>query len=327
MKDPISQSEKCHHVKQELASWSGKKGKSTEVYTFISCPWHAENTPSGQVFHGSGTRSPGIFKCLGCGTKATWDKVAEATGMKPFGKNAATDQYSRPLSIGDPDDDPVAFELEDLPLNKMWRSMSTNFLTKVGCKMMVTQYGSMVYLPIIINGEERGFVKARLKKDPTGERPSYINRKGPWSKSHGLFPFDYAIKIMRRLKSRTIVLVEGPRDALRLLSEGIPAMSILGTNTWSQRKATLLELHGVKRVILMMDGDEAGILATDKIEPDIQNILKLCVYRLWEVEGNPYFKYLKIKDKDDQKAFKSQLWDPGNCPERVLLDLKTKYFS
>lgn len=307
--------------------WSGRKGISTDTYTFILCPWHQEKTPSGQVFHGSGTRHPGYYKCLGCGHKAGWDDLADATGMQPFGRNKSKEAFSMPLSIGDEEDDPISFELKPLPKNKTWRSMDTNFLRRVGCKLMVTEYGTnMIYLPIIINGEERGFVKARLKKDPEGIRPSYINRKGPWSKTHGLFPFDYAIRVMKRTKSRTVVLVEGPRDALRLLSLGIPAMSILGTNTWTTRKATLLELHGVERVILMMDGDEAGILATERIRPDIKGILKLKTFKLWEIEGNPYEEFVKIKSKAKQKKFKSKLWDPGNCPEDVLLQLRDRYF-
>lgn len=326
--DPISHAERTQHVKDQLRLFSGRKGQTNDTYTFILCPWHAEKTPSGQVFHGSGTRNPGYFRCLGCGKKTPWNDLAVATGMQPFGRVEPKDTYSTPLSIGDDEDDPIKFELHPLPKNKTWRTMDTNFLRKVGVKMMLTEFGTrMLWLPVFINGEERGFIKARLKKDPTGERPSYINKKGPWSKTHGLFPFDYSIKLMREMGSKTMVLVEGPRDALRLLSLGIPALSILGTNTWTQRKATLLELYGVERVLLMMDGDDAGIAATEKIAPEIRGLMTLTTIKLWRVKNNPYYEYEKITDLEGKKAFKSKLWDPGNCPEHVLLRLKKKYFS
>jgi len=232
------------------------------------------------------------------------------------------------LNLTEEDEETAKFELHPLPKNKTWRTFDTRFLRKIGIQMMLTEWNTrMLYMPVLINGEERGYIKARLKKDPTGERPSYINSKGPWSKTHGLFPFDFSIKMMEELKSSTIVLVEGPRDALRLLSLGIPALSILGTNTWSQRKAQLLELYGVEQVLLMMDGDEAGILASERIGPDISEVIPTKLIKLWSMPNSPYHRYLKLKTKEEKKAFKGNLWDPGNCPEEILLKIKRKYFN
>lgn len=328
MSDPITQVEKLHHVKEQLRIWSGRKGRTNDTWTFISCPFHNERTPSGQIFHGPGSRSPGYFRCLGCGHRCHWDELATAIGLQPFGKQPATDVYSVKLALSDEEEETAKFELHPLPKNKTWRTFDTKFLRKVGVQMMLTEWGTrMLYMPVLINGEERGYIKARLKKDPTGERPSYINSKGPWSKTHGLFPFDYAIQMMEELGSRTIVLVEGPRDALRLLSLGIPAMSILGTNTWSQRKAQLLELYGVEEILLMMDGDEAGMLAAERIGPDLASVLRVRQFRLWACKDSPYHEYVKLRTKAEQKAFKSKLWDPGNCPEELLLRIKRKFFK
>lgn len=328
MNDPISQVEKLNHVKEQLRIWSGRKGRTSDNWTFVSCPFHSERTPSGQVFHGPGTRSPGYFRCLGCGHRCHWDELAAAIGVQPFGKQPATDVFSMRLAISEEDEETMKFELHPLPKNKTWRTFDTKFLRSVGIKMMLTEWGTrMLYMPVLINGEERGYIKARLKKDPKGERPSYINSKGPWSKTHGLFPFDYAIQMMEDLKSSTMVLVEGPRDALRLLSMGIPALSILGTNTWSQRKAQLLELYGVQQILLMMDGDDAGILASERIAPDVAEVIPVRVIKLWQMKGSPYAEYLKLKTKEEQKAFKSNLWDPGNCPDRILSKIKHRFFN
>src|SRR6185503_2323141 len=174
--------------------------------------------------------------------------------------------------------------------NKKWRGIKTNLLIKMGAKVCIISKDDYSYkrlwLPVHINGELRGYIKARFRKDPNF--PSYINAKGKWSRTHGLFPFDPAIELMRKLGSKTIVLVEGQRDALRLIAAGIPAMCILGTQSWSDTKAKLLELAGVRRLILLMDGDCAGKEATKLLKPKVSDMFKVVAIKLWALEGSPY---------------------------------------
>jgi 5S rRNA maturation endonuclease (ribonuclease M5) len=328
--DATRRAEQRHHVLEQLACWSGRKGKSTETYTFISCPFHNEKTPSGQVYHGNNTAVPGYFKCLGCGHKAFWDELASVTGMQPFHNNPYQEISTTPLMIDDgleAIDIDTDFTLKPLPVNKVWRTFNTEFLSKVGVQLLETEYGTnMLYMPVNINGKTKGYIKARLTKDPTGQRPSYINSKGTWSKTHGLFPFDYTMDLMRKNDYTSVVLVEGPRDALRLLSHGIPALSILGTNTWSEKKVALLEIYGVKQVLLMMDGDEPGRLAACKLYPQIAAMIKTKLIKLWAVKDSPYQIWCTL-DPTEQKLFKSKLWDPGNCPDSILTTLKQLYFT
>jgi DNA primase len=63
---------------------------------------------------------------------------------------------------------------------------------------------------------------------------------------------------------RTVILVEGIPDALRLLQSGLPALANLGTS-WSTARTNILRNLRVKRVILAFDGDEAGHRANDDI--------------------------------------------------------------
>lgn len=315
-------------VRTSMAQYSGRKTQSAD-YTMICCPYHDDSTPSGQIFHGDSTRIPGFYRCLGCGAKRNWNELAKDLGLQTFSGVKPDDRFVTAIrEIQETvEQTSTSFELSDLPLGKKWRTFSTSFLRKVGCKLGTYEYGRrFVYMPVLIQGRERGYVRAAMKKDPTGEYPSYLNKKGVWSKKCGLFPFDYAIKLMLEIDSRTMVLVEGPRDALRLLEYGIPAMSILGTQTWTPNKARLLEMNGVQKAVLMFDGDPAGIKATEHILPDISDLLTGSVFDLTAIEGSPYGRWSRLS-KEKQKIHKSKLWDPGNVPTRVLDQLKIEYFN
>lgn len=321
--------DRARSVEDQLRTYTGKKIQGPDGTTIL-CPFHSERTPSCHIFHGPRAYVPGYFVCLGCGAKGRWDVIAPAIGLEPFKNGPARPLEARPLAKPKEDEtvDSTDFEIKRLPKNKAWRGFETNWLHEVGCKLMVTSWGTkFIWMPVIVGGRTRGYIRGRMRKDPAGKYPSYLNKSGTWSKTHGLFPFDYAISMMGR--SKTIVLVEGPRDALRLLYHGIPAMAILGTNTWSPKKVDLLELHGVRKVILLMDGDPAGIAATEKIAPLLKDMFRTKVLKLWNMRGSPYkewWKALEKRDPAEAKARKGELWDPGSCPEWVLDGIKERFF-
>ena len=310
-------------VEDALASYSGKKTQSS-YYTMICCPYHDDKTPSGQIFHGPDTQVMGYYICRGCGIRKLWNELAKDMGWPTFGKTKPSDKFVTMVKTLQTEASPkeeIAFDLEDLPTGRSWRSFPTEFLTKVGAKLgRYTESGRpFVYLPVLVGGRERGYIRAQIKKQ--GDFPSYLNKSGSWSKTHGLFPFDYSIRLMTCRDLSTMVLVEGPRDALRLLRYGIPAVSILGTQTWTAKKAKLLELHGVDRVIVMMDGDPAGQLAVSKIVPDLNSLVSTYEFNLCTHPKSPFPKWEKLS-KEKRKAKKHLLWDPGNCPKQILRELK-----
>ena len=196
------------------------------------------------------------------------------------------DQAERPLGL-------YPFErtlARRLGIDKEWRGVPTKLLLEVGAELEYwrsPKYPTMtprwlVFLPVYINGKRRGFSRALLEK-PTGKRSSYLNKPGQWAKKYGLFPYDYAINLMEMRNLRTMVLVEGQRDALRLLRYGIPAVAILGTWSWSESKVRLLEMGGVERVVCLFDGDTAGIDATKTVVPTLSTRFDVHVMRLWQV--------------------------------------------
>lgn len=62
-------------------------------------------------------------------------------------------------------------------------------------------------------------------------------------------------------KTDTIALVEGVFDTISLGTRGIPALGVMGTKTLSPFKATRLKEHGIKRILIIPDGDDAGYTA------------------------------------------------------------------
>jgi DNA primase len=336
--DYVETQSKLDFVRTQLQQYAGPK-KEQSGSVFVLCPFHSERTPSARVFVSETTKSPGFLKCYGCGGKGPWDKVAPLLGLKPFKREKPSEEFANfnLLPTGEPTEDAnedfvnEPMELTDLPKNKKWRDIKTNLLIDLGakvCRIRSKEYGLLkprLWLPVYISGELRGYIKARFRKHP--DFPSYINAKGPWSKTHGLFPFDYSIKLMRELDSKTIVLVEGQRDALRLIAAGIPALCILGTQSWSDTKAKLLELAGVQRLILLFDGDCAGKEATALLKPRVESMFKVKVLKLWSMKGSPYiqFKHEEYPSKAAKKADVT-LWDPGCMPEWIIRKIKRLYF-
>ena len=300
-------------------------------YTMICCPFHSDENPSGRIFHSAETKNPGFFKCYGCGKTASWNELAPLIGCEPFESKPCTRYFCTDM-LYSPESDGEAhsevLEHRSLPQNKRWRSISTNLLRSIGCDLCRIKYRFgrysdwFLYLPVIVDGETVGYTKGRMHKE--AGKTSYINLRGAWVKTHGLFPFDYALSKMTN--THTVVLVEGQRDALRLLSNGIPALCIMGTQSFSEAKCRLLEIHGVRRAVIMLDGDDAGIQGTKKVYSLLKNFMDCKVIQLWKIKGSPYAQF-KDEENPSAKAKEQgvELWDAMNCPQWIVDYIKQKY--
>jgi hypothetical protein len=281
--------------------------------TFVCCPFHAEKTPSFRIFHGDVTKFPGYGKCYGCGERAKWDDLAPKLGLTPFRAPKPKDEYARPIKFalgdeGESDDSSGELRLlGPLPKGKAWRGFSTKFLSTLDAQLCNMYYAesnytteNFIYFPVMVRRKLRGYIRARLRKKK--DKPSYLNSPGKWSLNYGLFPLDTAIELMRRTTRNILVLAEGPRDALRLISLGIPAVAILGTHSWSVTKTKMLELSGVDTVVLMFDGDAAGRKATALVSKEVGIHLNVK-------------KFLLPLGED---------LDPGNVPLEYITKLKRR---
>jgi len=339
MNDALRLSTRSQFISSQLASYSGPKREQGDRL-FISCPFHSERTPSGKV-----DRERGTFYCFGCGAKCSWDELAAKIGLQPFIKGKPKDETSTDLFMQKAlallkNEQPFVqdrLRFTAIPKNKVWRSISTNLLIDLGGRLCIKyskeyeRWGStkFIHFPVIVNKEQCGYFLARLKKHP--DYPSYmlasasVNQK--WVLSRGLWPFDYSLELMKNLGSTSMVLVEGQRDALRLILSGIPALCIFGTQSWSDKKAQLLEVAGVTKLIILMDGDDAGIKASEKIKDRASSLLNVAEIKLWNIKGSPYLEFEDLAEPSKTAKLKGvELWDPCNAPQWIIDKLKFKYF-
>lgn len=305
-------------VLEELQKVTGPtKTSSTNVY--IICPFHNDTDPSCSVYVVHGGRFPvGTFNCLGCGESGSWNKLAEQLGLRRLSRDDLTDTRTPVLSDRAKQMQRARVGLVDRPGTEMppgvpypwdeWRDISGNTVRAAGgrlCKETVSGYRvTNLYLPVIAAGRvpELAFViRARLEKHD--DYPSYVNSENAQTQTKGLFPYPLARKMLATGRYGMLALVEGPRDALRLIDNGIPALAILGTSQWSEDKrldvAALCHEHRAG-LLLLMDGDDAGIKARREI---------VASYR--GDASSPRVRTIKLEDYGEDL-------DPGNIPERML---------
>lgn len=323
----MDQQRRLKHVLSQLDRYAGEI-KRTSISSFILCPFHSERTPSGRISHGPDTRSPGYFKCYGCGRTAKWDELAPILGLKPISWSKPEEQTALRIvrrTDGEKGEIKREIQLTSLPKGKRWREIPTDLLRAIGCKKGHFYYPEedvhgrpWVYMPVLVHKELVGYIRGALKKE--ADRPSYINSPGGWTKDYGLFPYDYTAVLARKL--RYVVLVEGQRDALRLLRMGIPALAILGTQSWGAKKSRLVELLDIDFAVLLMDGDDAGLAAIELIRPQLRKLVNTVEFSLTG-KDSPYWPFRKKKAPAKSAKLKGvELWDPQNLPGWKMKELK-----
>jgi len=318
-------------IKQELAKIKNKKDTGNNI--FICCPYHNERTPSFGI-----NLLPNIKKvplgyghCFSCGAKANWNQIAEKVGLQQL-KNMREDgtfpqEYAAKFDakiknklLGEEKLTWHEIEKEmdcllSYPVEKenTWRGISGKLLNKIGCLITVDRNDNKcLFLPTIIDDEIVGVQKALWEKKKG--QLSYVNYRGEWIKKKGLFPYDYTQKIIDKKKLDYVVLVEGARDALKLLTYKIPALAILGTNNWDKQKLKLIQQMRVKKVYLMMDADEAGVSANKKIYKECQHGIETKIISLKSMQE-------KITK---ESVTKENAWDAASMPENIIEKLKRK---
>jgi 5S rRNA maturation endonuclease (ribonuclease M5) len=238
----------------------------------------------------------GWTHCFGCGFNNNWNEMARLSGWSQIPKGSAKEiariapnaglrmsQMKREM-LGDTTSEPE-WETVDpwlakrlmLDFDMDWRTIPNKLLRKLGAKRVIAQDGlPFVVIPVRMRKQLVGIVRGRWIKSEDKRQRSYINSKGRWVKKQGLLGYDLAIKTKLYKKHRFLILVEGPRDALVLLSHGIPAMSILGNN-WSQEKLEYLIDLEPKLIVSLMDNDDSGRKLGKQIRQDCKTRHVTCL--------------------------------------------------
>lgn len=265
-------------------------------YILIQCPYHiGDNTPSCKINIAPSDYAPvGFMYCWGCEEKGHWnEKIADKFGFPHISKSDAKQDH-----VTDRDSEDMRRKLlstEEFrsldkhlandciisipyPSNSKWRGIEGSLLSLIGSRLFLDRRDQqrLIALPVCVDGDTVGYIKAKMQKKK-GDI-SYINQEGEWAKSTGLFPFDTAKKLARKKGIKTLTLVEGPRDALKLIQQGIPAVAILGTKNWSREKMEILQNNGFERFVICMDSDFPGRLASRRIRRMMQHKVKFTDY-------------------------------------------------
>ena len=340
------------HIKSELGKLPSDEVRAHEQYSFVRCPFHMERTPSLRVKHSSYALKTGSYKCFGCAKYGGWNELADALNLERFESKGEfpdgkipefnAERYDQNLLAEFNEGvveqskkevleffslrDEAAVEESGLTDNK-WRGYDLVFLRKnIKAKLVKkNNYRWYMYLPVLVSGKEVGHIKAQIHKPKDKGIPSYINASGSWSLTKGLFPLDYAHKLMLELNVSSIVLVEGPRDALRLCSLGIPCVAILGTHSWSDRKTALLSYAGVERVIPCFDGDNAGKIASRLIvhgERVLEDKTISSVSGFEPINTAFEVKEIKLWNVPVPEDHPEDKLDPGNMPMSLVKKIK-----
>ncbi len=263
-------------IRSQLQKYGGVQ-KTAGEYRMVLCPFHADRaTPSCGVYlrRDDYRKTLGFFNCFGCGAHGNWNKFAEQARLDTIQEWNSTEksiEYNESASdealLGDIGltmravyKEMHCAEAIPWPEHMNWRGVSGTLIAAVGGKAINDERnnGIAVLFPIKIGNKIRGAVKAMFhKRNPT--QLGYITMAGEnWVKRYGLFPFSYTAKLIQQNQYSFVILVEGPRDSLRLLKLGLPAIAVLGANTISKTKMLYITNMGVEQVYVMPDNDSGG---------------------------------------------------------------------
>jgi DNA primase len=248
-------------------------GENFSCYCFRG---HDSKTPSLSV-----RKKDGAFFCFGCNVKgANWKVLKKYVnvndipeGMIPDVFDILNDDLKKRLRRN--------IDLVKLPWDVQawrgsWRGVSSNLLREVGALYWPQEWRSdkepkviithRILFPIWQFDNLLGFVSRRLDKS---EHRRYYNTPGMSSKEV-LYPLDHVSKMLGKAAHRSVVLVEGAYDALRLIDCGIPALAIMGTRNYDDSNRILLVNLGIEKVVLALDGGTAGLTARYEIAPSLR---------------------------------------------------------
>ena len=304
-------------VLDELAKLGGRQ-RRTDTDIYIPCPFHDEVKPSCGIRVTPGGPPIGYHFCFGCGSKGPWNKIADRLGlaridaadeeMKSTGTGRAERRAEDLRVVGTGDGPTTPPEGVPYPYPK-WRGIKGSVVRAAGGVLAEDRRGGAeLRLPVErLRGHESevvGVIRAALRREKG--RASYILSEGSQVKDHGLMPLGLVRRRLAKGRSSVLALVEGPRDALRLIQCGLPALSIISATQWSAAKAAdVVEIcmaHDA-RPLSMMDGDAAGAKAQRRIAADLKEALA----------GS------RIKPASLDLSRHGEGLDPANMP-RALLD-------
>lgn len=291
----------------------------TDDEATILCPFHDDHNPSlrvtlnRQTTRKGKTLSPGAFYCFSCSSGGGWNALAEKANEK-FGSKLLlwdakeADKTADNVFVGLKHDliqiakhqsfvyKPPALDGE---WEGPWRELSGQFLRDHGAQTLWDHIDEdyRIYLPVRdVSGNLVGHVGARPDGSTIPNKRKYVNSYG--------FPSDQVWYCLdKEVMKPSVIVVEGPYDTLRFRNRGLPAIGCFGVSTLSQSKIYQLLSAGIQKVILCLDGDDAGRAAVPYFTLEMKR------------QG------ITVADMDLTRYGQDKV-DPGNCCDQAIEDLR-----
>jgi DNA primase len=242
------------------------------------CPIHNGNGE--RTFHINLTKN--VFQCFSCKAKgnvldfvaamencairgaalklAAWFGVGETetAAMTLFSAEQQTAIDKEPSGLINP---PLPFQLRIECSHEYGLSRLTPKTLEVfGAGLCISKgtFSGRFVLPL---HDEQGVLVGYAGRSLDDSEPKYLfpsSEKG-FYKSHLLFNLH---RVLESSDHRLVVLVEGFFSAMKLWQQGIAAVSLMGSSL--SKKQTDLICQHFSRVVVLLDGDEAGKAGTDE---------------------------------------------------------------
>lgn len=272
---------------------SGRKIKKSPTKVFIQCPFHADEDPSLMINIDRSSSFPlGSFKCLGCGKHGYLKELLDALKLGIQISDLETTAFTvRPKTIVK--QNTTEFELSD---DKLYRGIPGKLLKTFGSKLIFTRE-QYVTLPVNMFGST--LTKIGMNLNPNSSLSTYSVEYG-FDNTECMLLYDEAKKLQKET-GYPVALVEGPRDAIGMYMNGLPAVALLGAQNWNM---TLLlnYLRITPSAVLMLDCDKAGVLATEKILSKLKDTTEKPIYVMKYSQKDP-FQY-----QEETKALTYKSW-------------------
>lgn len=252
-----------HQVQQALRAANVKFRASGRILS-IFCPFHDDKKSASCAIYAN--ESKPHFYCYGCGTHGYWEDLQKVLRLAELPRD-----WEDPLACRHLRQELSAIAQSDPKLPPLvrpwtqgnWRRLKQETLTQVNSQWWWDEMDKVRRIVFPIWDRTANLVGwSGRALDSSEEVPKYRHM----TRMEIISEF-WPLPKGRRGET-TAVIVEGIVDALRLLQQGIPALANMGCN-WSKARGACLLAMGISRVVVALDGDDAGRRGNDKI---LQNL-------------------------------------------------------
>lgn len=223
------------------------------------CPWHDNRNSASLQFN----VDKGLYNCFGCGATGNIRTLEKELGVRVKGQEidvkdilAALDALDAPAATGPEVLPETLLKRYDFPTD-YWESRGLSKDTVEAFDLGFDPMENTAIIPLRkTSGELVAFIRRFLDSD--AEVKYKMPRKEQYARSSNLF----GAWLTSHDPRDTVVISEGPIDAMKVYQAGFPAVAQFGSSI-SYMQVRLLRRLGFNRAVLFYDNDKAGIRAAE----------------------------------------------------------------